>query len=127
MLKVHGKCVHWGDCNCYVGKESDKYEDVHEWFGHGQKNVDGERVLEFVDSFKLKIVNTWFKKDVEKLVTYESGGHKTVIDYILVKKEVKNVKATPDEEVIMQHRLIVMNILFKKACRAKSENKSNQV
>ena len=39
-------------------------------------------MLQFADSFELKIVKTRFKKDVEKLVTCESGGRKTVIDYI---------------------------------------------
>ena len=50
------------------------------------------------------------------MVTYESGGHKTMIDYILVKKEekVKDVKAIPGEETMMQHRLIVMDVFFKR-------------
>ena len=110
MLKIQGHCVLLGDFNGHVGKDCDGYEGVHGGFGYGIRNVEGERVLEFADSFSLKIVNTWFKKHVEKLVTYESGGHRTMIDYILVGKEekVKNVKAVP-EEVMMQHCLIVMD------------------
>jgi len=57
------------------------------------------------------------QKDVEKLLTYKSGGSKTTIDYILVGKEEKvkkNVIAIPGEEVMMQHRLVVMDILFRK-------------
>ena len=58
-----------------------------------------------------------FKKDVEKLVTHKSGGHRTIIVYISVKKKtLKNVKAISGEEAIMQHLLIVMNILHKSAC-----------
>jgi len=38
-------------------------------------------VLDFADSFGLKAANIWFKKDDEKLITYESGGSK-IIHYI---------------------------------------------
>ena len=57
------------------------------------------------------------KKMWKNLATYESGGRKTVIDHILVRKKVKNLKATPGEETMTQRRSIVIGILFKKACR----------
>ena len=34
-------------------------------------------MLEFADGFEQKIGDTRFKKDEEKLVTYQSDGHKT--------------------------------------------------
>ena len=46
MLKVHGKYVLLGHFNGYVGKGK----------------IVMERVLKFAGSFKLKIVNTWYKK-----------------------------------------------------------------
>jgi len=49
------------------------------------------------------------------LITYESGGCKTAIDYILVggkEEKVRNVKAIPGEEVMMQHCLVVMDIEY---------------
>jgi len=46
-------------------------------------------VLDFADRFGLKVANTWFKKDDVQLITYESGGSKTAMDYILVGKEEK--------------------------------------
>ena len=53
---------------------------------------------------------------MEKLVTYESGGNRTVIDYVLVntdsKIRVKDVKAIPGEETLTQHRLLVMDASF---------------
>ena len=90
-----------GDFNGHRGNDFDGYECVHGGFGYGLRNAEGERVLDLADSFELKIANKWFK-DVEKLVTYESGGHKTVVDYILVKMEekMKNVKAIACEEVM---------------------------
>ena len=64
---------------------------------------------------------------MKKLVTYESGGHKTVIDYILVKKEkVKNVKAIPGEESNDATSFDSRDILFRKACRERKE-KTNRI
>jgi len=62
MLKVNGKCVILGDFNGHVGKIQDGYKRVHGDFGHGKRNVEGERVLDFAESFGLKVANTWFKK-----------------------------------------------------------------
>ena len=49
------------------------------------ENVDGERLLEFADNLELKIASTLFRKDVKKLLTEKSHGHKIVTDYILVR------------------------------------------
>jgi len=64
-----------GDFNGHVGKMQDGYEGVQGGFGYGKRNVE-ERVLDFADCFGLKVANTWFKKDDEKLITYVSGGCK---------------------------------------------------
>ena len=53
-----------GDFNEHVGRDSDGYEHVHREFGYDQKNVDGEKVLYFADSSKLKSANTWFKNNI---------------------------------------------------------------
>ena len=84
MLKVHGTYVHLRDFHNHVGKDRDGYVGLHGEFGCGQKNGDRGRMLGFADSFELKIAHARFRKEVEKQVTYESGGPKTVIDYILV-------------------------------------------
>ena len=68
-------------------------------------------ILEFADSRELIIANTFFQKDVAKLVTYESGVSKTVVDYMMVRKcdrgIVRDVKAIPSEECIPQHKLLI--------------------
>jgi len=59
----------------------------------------------------LKIVNTWFRKRAEHLITYRSGHVASQIDYILLRQneavKVKNCKVIPGEECIMQHRLVL--------------------
>ena len=52
----------------------------------GLRNTEGEMLLEFADAMKLVVLNTWFTKNEAKKVTYESGGNKTVVDYMLVRR-----------------------------------------
>jgi hypothetical protein len=59
---------------------------------------------------ELAVVNTWFRKDTGKKVTYESGGNKSQIDYVLVRRpelsSVTDIKVI-GEECIQQHKLLV--------------------
>jgi hypothetical protein len=75
------------------------------------RNKEGERLLEFADSREMVILNTWFDKDEEEKVSYESGGCRSVIDYFLVPKyekmRVTDVKAVVGESCMAQHRLMV--------------------
>ena len=109
-------CLILGDFNGHVGELVTGYSGVHGGFSYGDRNNEGERVLDFADSLGYRVMNTYFKKDVEKLVTYESGGNRTIIDYVLVntdsKIRVKDVKAIPGEETLTQHRLLVMDASF---------------
>ena len=64
----------------------------------------------------MAVGNSWFQKDDNHLVTYDSGGAKTQIDYILLRradlKHVKNIKVIPGEECATQHRLLVCDFLM---------------
>ena len=50
----------------------------------GERNKDGEKTLHLAHAFDLAIVNTFYSKWREHLLTYKSGGNATVIDYIMV-------------------------------------------
>jgi len=52
--------------------------------GCGVRNRE-EEMLEFADAMDLVIANTWFKKDDQKLVTFESGECRTVVDHIMLR------------------------------------------
>ena len=102
-----------GDMNGHVGEKADGFEGVHGGYGFGDRNVEGEMLLEFGEAMEFVILNTWFQKEIAKLVTYESGGCKSQIDYILVRKsersKVKDVKVIPNDECMSQHKLLVCN------------------
>ena len=77
--------------NGHVGAEVDSFEGVHGGYGFGRRNVDGEMLLEFADALDFAIVNTWFKKEVGKMITYETKACKTIIDFFLIRKRECNL------------------------------------
>ena len=73
--------------NGHVGAGADGFEGVHGGKGFGIRNAEGEMLLEFADAMGLAVCNTWFTKKDSQKVTYESGGCKTVVDYVLIRRE----------------------------------------
>ena len=114
-----------GDMNGHVGTVTDGFEEVHGGYGFGNRNVEGEMLLEFADAMNLAVANTWFQKDVGKLVTYESGGCKTVVDYILIRKSernlLRNVTVMRGESCLQQHKLLVCMLELKECVKKKSK------
>ena len=109
-----------GDLNGHVGEKSEGFVEVHGGFGFGERNKEGDSVLQFATAMDLIVCNTWFKKEKNKLVTYKSGGCESMIDYILVRrgqrKSVTNVNAiatVEKEGVVTQHRLLVAELTIK--------------
>ena len=100
-----------GDWNGHVGAAGCGFEEVHGSRGFGVRNTEGERVLEFAVANDLVVGNTRFIKRESHLVTYNSGNHRTQIDYILYRKSfikaVHDVKVIPFEECAQQHNLLV--------------------
>ena len=57
-----------GDWNGHVGREAAGYEGVHGGSGYGERNADGDRVLEFAVANDFVIGNTFFvKKEIVTL------------------------------------------------------------
>src|SRR6059036_3977231 len=103
-----------GDMNGHVGEKVDGYEGVHGGKGFGVRNAEGEMLLEFAGAMKLVVLNTWFTKSESKKVTYDSGGNKTVVDYMLVRRcdlaKVTDINVIGSEECVKQHKLLVCKI-----------------
>ena len=92
------------DWNGHVGREAPGYEGVHGGSGYGERNADGDRVLEFAVANDFVIGNTFFVKRDSHLITYQSGNAKTQIDFILLRKRnlkmAKDIKVIPSEECV---------------------------
>ena len=105
----HGEeVVIGGDLNGHVGNMAEGYEEVHGGYGYGNKNEEGERILEFCEALEMKIGNTWFRQEENKLITFESGGIKSMIDYLLVRKG-EGIRLVGSEALYvgMQHKMVL--------------------
>lgn len=120
-----------GDLNGHVGgRESEEYE-VHGGYGYGTRNDEGLMIVEHAKAFDLRIVNTFYKKKDQHLVTYQSGGNRTQIDYVLCRrrfrKEIRDCKVINGESVTSQHRLLVVDLNIESGrrvqCKKRTEKK----
>ena len=69
-------------------------------------------------------MNTFFTKETQKLVTYESDGVSSVVDYVLTRKnDMKDVKVIPGEECVSQHKLVVMDMMIKRSTEKKAKER----
>ena len=74
-------------------------------YGFGRRNLKGELLLKFAEARDLVVANTWFMKKKKQMVTYESGGNRSMIGYILVRKrdmrKINDVTVIPNESCIL--------------------------
>ncbi|XP_064107935.1 uncharacterized protein LOC135216493 [Macrobrachium nipponense] len=89
--------------NGHVGNENDVIERVHGGYGIGERNPEGESLVDFAMSFNMAIVCTFFKKKREHLITYRNGSRCTQIDYLHHNRsrlvEVRNCKGILGDHV----------------------------
>ena len=122
--------VIWEVVSCYcpqAGRSVNEKEEFHELM---DKIVTSEKVLVGGDfnghvgsdmggfGKGLHLMNTCFQKRKSLLITFRSGETETMIDYILVnnkyRSSVKDVKVIPGEELLSQHCLLLMDMVFKR-------------
>ena len=85
---------------------------------YGTRNAEGERNLEFGDAMGMVVCNTFFNKEDSKLITYQSGDNRSMIDYLMVRKTdrclLKDVKIISSEECVLQHRMVICRLVIPK-------------
>ncbi|XP_019744436.1 uncharacterized protein LOC109527143 [Hippocampus comes] len=117
------------DLNGHVGEGNRGDEEVMGKFGLRDRNLEGQAVVDFAKRMEMAVVNTYFQKREEHLITYKSGGRSTQIDYILCRRgnlrEVNDCKVVPGESVAKQHRIVVCKLTMevRKRKRVKTEKK----
>ncbi|VDP07174.1 unnamed protein product [Heligmosomoides polygyrus] len=75
-----------GDMNGHVGSGRRGVERVHGGKGIGLINPDGERILDLAIAHDLAVCSTFLAKRESQKVIYASGGRKTEVDHILVRR-----------------------------------------
>ena len=107
-----------GDFNGHVGHCSQGFSRYHGGYGYGTRNQEGIRILNLCTTTDLAVTNTFFRKKKSQIVTFNSRGCATQVDYILVTrtdlKLVKNAKVIRDEECIPQRSHVLL--LQKESC-----------
>ena len=98
---------------------------MHGGVGYGERNAEGERILEFCQTFGMIVANTWFTRKESRLITYKSGEGQSMIDFIIVKggnrKQIKNVKTIAGEEIARQHKIVVCDMEMKPVKKQKAQ------
>ena len=111
-----------GDLNGHVGIDRTGYNNVHGGHGLDVDNEDGIQVLDFATAYEMRIINTF-----NHLVTYNSGGRESQIDYNRLRtesaKECTNCKVLPQEAVTTQHRVVVAELEVKAARQRRAEGR----
>lgn len=123
-MEDNERVVIGADLNGHVGRENEAVKRIHGGHGCEGRNPEGESIIDFAVAFDMAVVNTFFKKKIEHLITYKSGGRYSQIDYILYKRsgltEVKNCKVIPGDHVAPQHRILCMDLRIKRARKSKA-------
>ena len=62
-----------GDLNGQVGTNG-RESTSHGNTGLGERNEEGDRIVEFANTLDLVVANTWFRKTRNHLITFKSGN-----------------------------------------------------
>ncbi|GJT06547.1 craniofacial development protein 2 [Tanacetum coccineum] len=121
-----------GDLNGHIGATTEGYAGVHGGFGYGVRNEEGRVILDFATAHDLGVVNSYLKKRGHHLITFQSGGRCTKIDYLFVRRgdlrACKDYRVFPRQACSSQHSLLALDILFKSVQRMRfAEGVSRQV
>ena len=91
-------------------------QGVHGGNHYGVINQIGLQKYDFCVAIKLAVTNTFFQKNISRLITHSFGGNQTQIDYILGirsnRKNIKDTTAISSEEYIAQHKLLVCDLIM---------------
>ncbi|XP_076067750.1 uncharacterized protein LOC143040554 [Oratosquilla oratoria] len=112
-----------GDVNGHVGSDRGGVENIIGAHGIGNRNREGERVIDFCTMNNLSIMNTFYKHRPSHQWTWyrwndnlQSYNDKSQIDLVITnnKKIFRDVKAIPSVSLDSDHRLVVAKINARK-------------
>ncbi|XP_061692833.1 uncharacterized protein LOC133509626 [Syngnathoides biaculeatus] len=119
------------DCNGHIGKGNKGDEEVMAKYAIQERNFEGQMVVDFAKTMDMAVVNIYFQKWEEQIVTYKSGGRSTQVDYILCRrcslKEITDCKVVVGESVARQRRMVVCSmtlVVGRKIKKTKVEEKT---
>ncbi|XP_068245354.1 craniofacial development protein 2-like [Palaemon carinicauda] len=131
IIPARERVIIGGDLNGHLGISREEIKRVHEGWGMGERNDGGERVIDFAVAFDLAIINTFFEKKINRLITYSSGARESQIDLVLCTRdhltEVRNCNVINGEGVASQHRLVVIDCRLRNCRRSKKMRMDSKI
>lgn len=105
------KAIIGADLNGHVGRDRRGVERWHGGWSVGERNAEGQRILDFMSAQDMTLLNTFFKKEENQLNTYKSGGRTSQIDFLACRRkdirDVQDCRVINGEDVSTQHRLVL--------------------
>jgi hypothetical protein len=105
-----------GNLNEHVGSTRVGFDGVHEGFGYGSRNQEGEGILNFALAYDFIVANTLFRKRISYLVLLAAIS---IIAKSISSSREENrhacldCKMIPGERVVPQHKLVVADFRFR--------------
>ena len=83
--------------------------------------------MDFATAYQMRLMNTYYTKRENHLVTYNSGGRRSQIDFIVLRKEYtkecKNYKVLPKGAITTQHRVLIAELEVKATRKRRVEGR----
>ena len=83
--------------------------------------------MDFATAYQMRLMNTYYTKRDNHLVTYNSGGRRSQIDFIMLRKEYikecKNCKVLPKGAITTQHRVLIAELEVKATRKRRVEGR----
>ena len=115
----HDMLIVMGDLNAKVGEDNEGYENIIRSHGVGERNDNGERLVDFCGLNNLVVTGTIFPHKLIHRQTWTSPGGKTKnqIDHVLVSRQhrtsVMDTKAMRGADIASDHQLVQSKIKLK--------------
>ena len=113
------KMIIMGDFNSKVGHREHNDEEPMGPYGYGTRNKRGDRLIQFAQGQRLKIINTFFKKNPNSRWTWIAPNRQTKneIDFILTDRiqDVTDIQVMNGLKYDTDHRLVRMKMKTKKS------------
>ncbi|XP_063884003.1 craniofacial development protein 2-like [Scylla paramamosain] len=118
-IRHHENVIVMGDMNGHVGQNRDGVEHVIGEFSIGERNQEGERIIDYCVMNNMSIMNTYYKhQESHKWTWYRWNAaqqgytERSMIDLFLTNKKniFKDVRTIPSVSLDSDHRLVVARL-----------------
>ena len=123
LMKYQSNIILCGDWNGHVGQGREGYERNIGAHSIGERNVEGQRLLDFVAANNIAVMNTYYQhRESHKWTWYrynhqrEEYTQRSMIDLFLTNNKglFLDVKAVPSVSLDADHRLVIARVRIKK-------------